>query len=375
MDHQQGVPGIAPKSVRPNEKCTIVIPTYDRPEYLERILRYYANCRTQYPIIIADTGSDESQVRNKRTASTYSTLDITHYDHPTNTEPFGGFELKILNALSKCSTEYCVVCADDDFIMPSAIGQCVQFLEHNPDYAVAHGQYLYFRVDHDVKSQKSIVWLPWYKGRSLTCPRPQSRLRYHLSHCPEDITFYAVHETALLKRVLSEVLDSELRSMMLRELCWEGMTVLLGKTRYLNVLYSAKDLRSTRLQYVPDTRRLRETGVYDAEYPQLRDTLALQLAERAALSARTSRAIVDAAMSAYLKRARIQNSIANTKENLYSTGLGWVYETIARLHRGLYEVVLGRRLAWVLLRGRVFWTNYRDLESIRSFLLNFAQAM
>jgi hypothetical protein len=37
------------------------------------------------------------------------------------------------------SSPYAAFVADDDFYVPSALDQCVQFLEENPDYSAAHG--------------------------------------------------------------------------------------------------------------------------------------------------------------------------------------------------------------------------------------------
>ena len=55
-----------------NYGCTILIPTYNRSDYLRRILSYYNEYGGNYNIIVADSGSDETKKMNKETISSLS---------------------------------------------------------------------------------------------------------------------------------------------------------------------------------------------------------------------------------------------------------------------------------------------------------------
>jgi len=60
------------KNNRANYGCTIIIPTYNRPDYLRRILSYYNEYGRDYNIIVADSSSDENKKMNKETISLLS---------------------------------------------------------------------------------------------------------------------------------------------------------------------------------------------------------------------------------------------------------------------------------------------------------------
>jgi len=47
-------------------KCTIIIPTYNRPRYLKRILSYYDNHGRAFNIVVADSSSNENKEINKK---------------------------------------------------------------------------------------------------------------------------------------------------------------------------------------------------------------------------------------------------------------------------------------------------------------------
>ncbi|NQU02533.1 MAG: glycosyltransferase, partial [Syntrophaceae bacterium] len=59
---------------------TIIIPTYNRPQYLKRILSYYDEYGTAYNIIVADSSSDEIKKVNEETISSFSNLDIQYFN-------------------------------------------------------------------------------------------------------------------------------------------------------------------------------------------------------------------------------------------------------------------------------------------------------
>ena len=47
-------------------KVSIIIPTYNRPAYLRRILDYYDSFGEDFKIIVADSSSDENKIKKNR---------------------------------------------------------------------------------------------------------------------------------------------------------------------------------------------------------------------------------------------------------------------------------------------------------------------
>ena len=359
------------------QKCSVIMPTYNRPRYLARTLRYLSTYARNYPIIIADSGPEPTQTANNETVASYSSLDITYRTYPDSPEPFGGFESKIADALNHCDTKYCLLSADDDLVAPAAISTCVDFLEQNPDFTVAHGDYLYYWADP--KSRLSLNWKPVYTGRSLTYSDPALRLEYHLSHYPTDTTYYAVHRTAFLKQILRGVLDSGLRLMVFRELYSTGITVIHGKTKHLNVFYCAKDRSSERVQYVPDVNRLRTTPEYLREKGRFIKALARYLCEDGHVSPETSIITVDTALTDYLNRAthsnpsHLEKSVIAARKMLYAKRAGWAYDYVKRVYRKIFPrdvYSTARGQYWIMLKSRLDWINYKDFKNIVEFVVS-----
>ena len=103
--------------------CTILIPTY-RPRYLKRILSYYNEHGRDFSIIVADSSSNENKVLNSKNILSLPNNNILYLKYPTDVEPFCE---KIPDALKYIKTKYCVICADDDFMIPNAIKESINF--------------------------------------------------------------------------------------------------------------------------------------------------------------------------------------------------------------------------------------------------------
>jgi glycosyltransferase domain-containing protein len=199
-------------------KYSVVIPTYNRPAYLKRILSYYHQYGTGLPIVIADSSSEENKKLNRETVSSFQDAFFTYLDRY---DPSTSFWHKIVDALQQVSTGYCVFCADDDFVTPNGINQSVDFLEHNPDYTVAHGSYIRFRLEGNGPDKRyfglNMYCSPEfnalsnpasglrniYAGLSIVFPGAVERLRYKLADYPIP-TFYAVHRTDFLRLAWEE---------------------------------------------------------------------------------------------------------------------------------------------------------------------------
>ena len=127
-------------------KCNIIIPTYNRPAYLRRILGYYGDYGRDFNVIVADSSSDDIKAINEETISSTSKTDIEYLgDYTPDVNPY----TKVADAVNHAGEQYCVLCADDDFVTPDGIRQSVDFLEENPDFAIAHGRYINFYLKDD----------------------------------------------------------------------------------------------------------------------------------------------------------------------------------------------------------------------------------
>jgi len=221
-------------------RFTIIIPTFNRPEYLRRLLGYYArdgldiNCK----IVIVDSSSEKNKSTNKETIHYFSNLDVLYLDNfSENIHPY----IKQLFALGQVDTEYCVVCPDDDFILIDAINQAVDFFEKNPDYTCVHGRYIRFYLKGTDNYQ--FYWHFTYDPKSVIDSDPYTRINSYLE-CKSNVLF-ATYRTKFLKMIMEESETYVTQDSFFGELLQSILPFIYGKMKTLKVMYSPKDALST----------------------------------------------------------------------------------------------------------------------------------
>lgn len=292
--------------------CDIIIPTYNRPAYLHRILDYYDSFGEGLSIIVADSGSDENRKLNRDVIASVSNLSIRYLDHySTDLNPHH----KFADAVNYAKKKYCVFCADDDFITLNGIKQSVDFLEKNPDFSVAQGRYIGFRVRTDEGKKQRFRWKFADPPRSIEFPDPETRLEYHLSNYFIS-TAYGVHRTEFLQMVYQEFLNSEADPFLFGEILPSMLTIIYGKMECLDVLYGARDAEPVMGRTWPTLRDAIEAGTFDEKYVKFRDCLAGHLSKNSRLGIEESGKLVDKAMSSYLKKINCIVDTDNTDKSV-----------------------------------------------------------
>ncbi len=127
-------------------KYTIVVPSHNRHQYLERSIKYFSNFEAN--IIYVDSS-----------AQPY-TKKLPHnicYFHL----PFLSFPEKALFAIKQCHTEYIAFCADDDFLIESSLLIGITNLNANKKLTASVGHYLAFNENFNgefFKPGKHVDW-------------------------------------------------------------------------------------------------------------------------------------------------------------------------------------------------------------------------
>ena len=278
-------------------KCTIIIPTFNRPNYLRRLLSYYNGFEENYNIIVADSSSDESKLVNKKNMSTFSNLDIQYIDkYPSKIEP----SHKIKDVLNYINTKYSVFCADDDFITSNGINQSVTFLEKNPDFSCAHGHYISFYFKTNIIGGKKRYYQPIYPYKSISFVSVKKRLVFHFfSQYP---TFYAVHRTDLLKIIFKDAVGFT-DDVRFGELLPTMLDLIYGKMKKLDVLYCAREriygfARQTRKSY----NDFIKNGTYDRKYNKFKNCLVEHLIKNSHTTSDEAKELIDKGMTEFLSK-------------------------------------------------------------------------
>jgi glycosyltransferase domain-containing protein len=281
-----------------NSKVTLIIPTHNRPKHLRRLLGYFNSCKIGCKIVIADSSITENKVRNKETVSLFTGLDISYLDHFL---PDVNGWIKWLEAISQARSDYAVICADDDFVVPNCINEAVIFLEKNPDFVLAHGKYVSFETIGGPGKKMQFSWRPIYPHKTIDSSDPRERIVSHFSsYYP---TLYAVHRTCILKKIFELTLKYPTENAHMNELLCSMFSLVYGKSKSINVFYSVKETISDSCSKVlKDIDSMIGEGTYDMEYDKFKHGLAVHLAKEARISKEEAGEIIDKGMDLYLKR-------------------------------------------------------------------------
>ncbi|MBU3170211.1 TIGR00180 family glycosyltransferase [Clostridium estertheticum] len=145
-----------------NNDITILVPTYNRPYYLNRVLTYINNYKNIKPkVMILDSSKENKKMENKKTISKFENCNIiyNHYSSEINL-----FE-KINNGLTGVDTDYICLCADDDFITEESIIESIKKLNNEKDLYSVKGKNLYFTY-----SMANLIEYDWFEGLNQNNP-------------------------------------------------------------------------------------------------------------------------------------------------------------------------------------------------------------
>jgi glycosyltransferase domain-containing protein len=211
---------------------SILLPTYNRPDFLTRLLNYYANFGIDHHIIIADSSDSDKKISPTILESLEArglNFEYQYYPHTII------FFKKLLKAIERINTKYVVLAADDDFFVPGTLANAVQFLETSPDYSVCHGEAINFLVEGDANGMISST--ERYNQRSFEQASGAERLLSGLKDY--STTWYSVHKTNLFLENIKQ--SAELTNdYLFFELVLFSLDLIQGKVKKIDRLYMAR---------------------------------------------------------------------------------------------------------------------------------------
>ena len=212
----------------PEPRYTLIVPTYNRPDQLARLLRSLAYQGANFPVVVLDSSVEDVRARNEA-ACGKSGLDVRVERFASDIPPWEKFR----RGARAIRAEYSSLCADDDLLVVSAANKVLEFLDRHQDYSAAHGWYFHFHLNGAL----GLTGIA-YQGPPIDKDEPMKRLHCLFSRY-EPLT-YAVYRTGVMTEALERA--SELRSMLGRELLGGAIAVLAGKVMRLPLLYLGRSL-------------------------------------------------------------------------------------------------------------------------------------
>lgn len=229
-------------------QLTVCIPTKDRPEFLGRLLRYYARTGCRHPMFIGDSSSPEQARQNQALiASLHDALTIGYWEYP-GVSPCGAHEQMIRHL----ATPYFTCLADDDFLCTPGLDRCIEFLETHPDYAAAHGVGIGIALEEAGPYGRVQQVLP-YKQPVLEMPTAAQRLQQFLTPGPYTLVF-SVHRTSNGRAMfdgLGALGGEPGRNIFKDELIAASMAAVRGKVKEVHGLSLVRQFHPQMFQRTP----------------------------------------------------------------------------------------------------------------------------
>ena len=220
------------------KNVTLVIPTYKRYPHLLRLLKFIFSYKTKIKILILDATPDEpindeliklitkSQVRWEKYDE-----EITYWD-------------RVADGSNLIDTDYAVICADDDFVIPTAISQCASFLKENSKYSSANGLY-FAHPNLETYSKYNFAISRLYQGKnSAEEDTALERINAYFSGQVSSPRLYSVYRLETFKLIWSETIKY-VSDWGVAEIFPCALSYILGKSKSLPIFYSSRELNAS----------------------------------------------------------------------------------------------------------------------------------
>jgi len=204
---------------------TLLIPSYNRPALLQRLVRHYSDRARPMTLLVLDSSTPDIVDQNAKTLSAYGSL--RHVPFPTTIS----MATKLARGIELVETPYVSICADDDLVFPDGLREATAFMRQQPDYVSAHGLYLNFRLaGNDLHLTRE------YAGPGNDAQDPGARI-FRLLQRYESL-FYGVFRTSDLQDIFSAV--PTLPTLHYQELFQSVAALIKGKVHRFPRLYAAR---------------------------------------------------------------------------------------------------------------------------------------
>ncbi len=200
---------------------TIVIPTYNRPDYAMRAMKYWSG---RGPTVIVLDGSD--QPISSRVLETIGD-NVLYRFFPDGEDPIK----RLKYAVNYVHTEYTMIHADDELFLPSGLKDCIKEIEKE-DLVCCLGRCL--QITYKDNKLVAIPWTPLhasFENYSLLEEHPEQRVIKHMLPylCS---TIYGVTKTQIWKN--NWIFTENRNCYSVVEIFYEIISAFQGKSKVID---------------------------------------------------------------------------------------------------------------------------------------------
>ena len=215
------------------KNLTIVIPTYNRPNFLKRSVDYWKATDANILII------DGSQINLFKNELVQIENNIKYIYSPTSLANRLGI------AISSVDTEFIALLGDDEYFIPQSIEKSIEFLSTNLDYVACGGQAVHFTYQRE---SHSVLFKPAYEEfHSFDLSINDSNLRVieHFKNYTSSYS-YSVMRAKEWKCAMHVFANSDFTAYANGEYAFEFVASYLGKSKMLPNLNWFRSLENSR---------------------------------------------------------------------------------------------------------------------------------
>jgi glycosyltransferase domain-containing protein len=274
------------------QAISILIPTLNRSEFLIRALRYYHTIGFTGALCIGDSSNDEHTARIKNTIEQYQDrLRIVYQYFPS--PPYTNDALCLKELIELAPSPYAAYSGDDDFLIPSTLEKCAQFLDTHPDYSAVNGVSVAVHIE-DTNAYGNVVSADYIGKHQLESDKATERwigyMRQSIS------TQYYVHRIETWRKMYEYVPTVPLRYLG-PELLPCSFSAILGKITEIDSLacvFQANDPANKNFGwYTHSMYELLTHPNWTTAARAMRESIVQALVEQDALSSAEAQKIFD----------------------------------------------------------------------------------
>lgn len=281
-------------------KSTILLPTYNRPQDLRKLLDYLAHSfdLNKVRVLVLDGSDSKNQTVNRRACEGLQ-VDYKSYGSSLS------YVERLLEGLQSTETESVIILGDDDILSPKGFSECVSFLHENKDYTIAHGQYIGFNI-----TSQGCSFNKTYHSVSIEDNSPLKRLFSFFSSYTAP-TIYAVCRTASLQKSFEELIknDIDISDYVNVEIMASAIPVAQGKLKRLSSFFQARRFSPAPPDKYVSYAKYIMADDFSGKHQKIKKSIINNLPDKEDLKEATASNAIDLAFAAYFGQRVNQQEI------------------------------------------------------------------
>ncbi len=292
-------------------KVAILIPTMNRPDFIERAVAYYNSLSSPHPIYIGDASNPETSALTVNVLKQFKKVEVKYFN-------WGGVNInRTIAKLAEEAGKECQFCAfsgDDDYLVPSSLARCAEFLAENEDYRTAQGRAAMFELDRTGAYGKIKSFGQYWGENSLEQETSLERIK----SCGEKYfnMQFSVHR--IDEFLIDSELFKEIEDYNLSELLHCFIFAIKGRSKFLDCFFLVRSGHDDRLNTAPSFVDSVMRPSWSSEFNEIIDMLKRALQETDDLSLNLSRNVVMETFKEWFEKQYYKPHSINRSTNFLS---------------------------------------------------------